>query len=248
MNHANKGGRVLKTSILCALGGIALILIGNFEKFTTTQTATTQHNQPCFFVQPNRLNVRNAPNLEAKIISQLQQNFKICTYFNTHNGFLQTEKGWIATKYLSLEPFSPKQLGDFTLASTQIATRTLNLASDSANKESLYAKPQNKSKFQLTSVPKNSTPDSLLESNNLNPIAQARMEMENQNYTRAKNLALRANSENPKNLESWEIFVKSVYLEGKPQEAILILQNFLRQNYDENLTNLLRLMQQGQKI
>lgn len=238
---------MLKTSILCALGGITLLLIGNFENFTTAQTAKTQYNPPCFFVQPNRLNVRNAPNLEAKIISQLQQNFKICTYFNTHNGFLQTEKGWIATKYLSLEPFSPKQLRDSTLAS-QIAPKTLNLASDSANKESLNAKTQNKSKFKLTSVPKDSTPASLLEPNNPNPIAQARMEMENQNYTRAKNLALRANSENPKNLESWEIFVKSVYLEGKPQEAILILQNFLRQNHDENLTNLLRLMQQGQKI
>lgn len=237
---------MLKTSILCALGGITLLLIGNFEKFTTAQTDKIQHNPPCFFVQPNRLNVRNAPNLEAKIINQLQQNFKICTYFNTHNGFLQTEKGWIATKYLSLEP--SKQLKDSTLASPQIAPKTLNLASDSANKESLYAKPQSKSKFKLTSVPKDSTPASLLESNNPSPIAQARMEMENQNYTRAKNLALRANSENPKNLESWEIFVKSVYLEGKPQEAILILENFLRQNYDENLTNLLRLMQQGQKI
>lgn len=239
---------MLKTSILCALGGITLLLIGNFENFATTQTAKTQHNPPCFFVQPNRLNVRNAPNLEAKIISQLQQNFKICTYFNMHNGFLQTEKGWIATKYLSLEPFSPKQLRDSALASPQIAPKTLNLASDSANKESHHAKTQNKSKFKLTSVPKDSTPASLLEPNNPNPIAQARMEMENQNYTRAKNLALRANSENPKNLESWEIFVKSVYLEGKPQEAILILQNFLQQNYDENLTNLLRLMQQGQKI
>lgn len=251
---------MLKVSFLCALVGITLLLIGNFEKPTTAQASKIQENKLCFFVQPNRLNVRNAPNLESEVISQLPQNAKVCVYRNTQNGFLQTQEGWIATKHLSLEPFIPRHTKDFApiLASSQAtknldsilaSSQTTSKTQDSTSfliKES-YAKPQNKPKFTLTSTHK----DSLklpLESDNQSSIVLARIEMENQNYTRAKNLALRANSANPKNLESWEIFVKSVYLEGNPQEAILILQNFLQQNYDENLANLLKLMQQGQKI
>ena len=72
--------------------------------------------------------------------------------------------------------------------------------------------------------------------------------MESQDYKRAKTLALRINQENPKDPESWEIFAKSLYLEGNPQEAIALLQNFLSQNYDVNLLQLLEKMRQGHKI
>ncbi|WP_297813441.1 SH3 domain-containing protein [uncultured Helicobacter sp.] len=248
---------MLKTAILCALGGITLVWIGDFWAFKTTQSLKTHQNKLCFFVQPNRLNVRNAPNLEAKIVYQLQQNSKICEYSNTHDGFLQTKEGWVATKHLSLEPFKQRQNSASTspqIASQKILDSKAHIPT-SANK-SFNSKSHSNQKFKLTSVTKDSIPTLAAHRETQgsaqtflpSPIIQARVELENQNYTRAKNLALRANLANPKNLESWEIFVKSVYLEGNPQEAILILQNFLQQNYNENLANLLKLMQQGQKI
>lgn len=244
---------MLRTSILCALGGIILLLVGSFGNLERTQNLESVQDKPCLFVQSSALNVREMPNLESKILHKLQQNSKICEYFDTQNGYLQTKEGWVAIKYLHLEPLkqspAPALSQDKTL---QMRDSKPYLASTSVNLESHSNKPQNKSKFKLTSTAKDSistlTPYPSEQDFAQSPIIQARAEMENQNYTRAKNLALRANLANPKNLESWEIFAKSLYLEGNPQEAISILQNFLQQNYDESLANLLKQMQQGHKI
>lgn len=230
---------MIKTALLCALSGIMLILAGSFGDFKATQDsriAPSKHNKLCFFVQSSTLNVRNAPSLEAKIIHQLPQNSKICEYFETHNGFLHTQEGWIATKYLNLEPKKPNYTRDSALALQNHSNTILNY------------QVSNKPKFKLTSTTKNSTSIAQNQKSMQSPIMQARAAMDNQNYTRAKNLALRANLANPKDSESWEIFAKSTYLEGNPEEAILILQNFLQQNNNEDLTNLLKQMQQGQKI
>lgn len=260
MNGANciessryKGEKVLKTSILCALGGMILLLAGSFGNFQRTQDSKSPQDKPCLFVQPNALNVREMPNLESKIIHKLQQNSKICEYFETQNGYLQTKMGWVAIKYLNLEPLKQSPTPALSQNQTpQIQDSKPYIAATSVASESRPNKPQNKSKFKLTSTTKDSAPTLTPYPSEQNfiqsPIIQARAEMENQNYTRAKNLALRANLANPKNSESWEIFAKSLYLEGNPQEAILILQNFLRQNYDENLANLLKSMQQGHQI
>ncbi|WP_278347680.1 SH3 domain-containing protein [Helicobacter pullorum] len=86
-----------------------------------------------------------------------------------------------------------------------------------------------------------------LKEENKDSLKEAREYFANSDYRAAKNLALRANYENPKNPESWEIFTKSLYLEGKKQEAISILEKFLQTQYDENLFNLLEKMQ-GDKI
>ena len=59
-----------------------------------------------------------------------------------------------------------------------------------------------------------------LKEENKDSLKEAREYFANSDYRAAKNLALRANYENPKNPESWEIFTKSLYLEGKKQEAI----------------------------
>lgn len=250
----DKGEKVLKTSILCALGGMILLLVGGFENFQKIQNLESAQNKPCLFVQPKALNVREMPNLESKIIHKLQQNSKICEYFDTQNGYLQTKMGWVAIKYLHLEPIKQSPATALSQSQTQQTRESKPyIATTSANSESRPNK-QNKSRFKLTSTTKDSIPPLIPSEQDFartpiqSPIIQARTEMENQNYTRAKNLALRANLANPKNLESWEIFAKSLYLEGNPQEAILILQNFLQQNYDENLANLLRQMQQGHKI
>ncbi|MBD5165970.1 hypothetical protein [Helicobacter sp.] len=247
---------MLKTSILCALGGMILLLAGSFGNFQRTQNLESTQDKPCLFVQPNALNVREMPNLESKVIHKLQRNSKICEYFDTQNGYLQTKMGWVAIKYLHLEPLKQSPAPALSQnKALQMRDSKLYLASTSVNSESHSNKPQNKSKFKLTSTTKDSIPalsypseQDFVQTPIQSPIIQARAEMENQNYTRAKNLALRANLANPKNLESWEIFAKSLYLEGNPQEAISILQNFLQQNYDENLANLLKSMQQGHKI
>ena len=76
-----------------------------------------------------------------------------------------------------------------------------------------------------------------LKEENKDSLKEAREYFANSDYRAAKNLALRANYENPKNPESWEIFTKSLYLEGKKQEAISILEKFLQTQYDENLFN-----------
>ncbi|TLD85434.1 SH3 domain-containing protein [Helicobacter sp. MIT 05-5294] len=247
---------MLKTAILCTIGGILFLCVGNFGGdfigfFKDSKKAQKVQTKPCLYVQSSALNIRNAPNLEAKITEKLQQNTPICEYSNTQNDFLQIQQGWVATKYLSLTPRKPPPAKATKDESAQDSMRLVTLESPKILKDS-----KGQLGFKLTSTAKptestlfyqkqaqDSAQDSVLEQ-----IIQARIEMDNKNYAQAKNLALRVNLNNPKNLESWEIFAKSLYLEGNAQEAILILQNFLQQNYDKNLALLLKSMRQGQKI
>lgn len=241
---------MLKIATLCGFCGILFVFIGSFEKsfIGIFESLMRTQAKPCFFVQSSTLNVRSAPSLEAKITNKLQQNFQICEYSNAYNGFLQINQGWVATQYLSLVPFRQKQDSIPVLAKfPQDSKMHLLAALESPN--------THRPKFKLISTPKpinsDATDKQMQDSTQnlaLEQIVQARAEMDSKNYTRAKNLALQVNSNNPKNLESWEIFVKSLYLEGNAQEAILVLQNFLRQSYDKNLAILLHKMQQGHKI
>lgn len=112
----------------------------------------TTAKQTLLFVQSNTLNVRNAPNLEAQIIGKLQQNFQICEYSKAQNGFLQIHKGWIATKYLALEPFKMQ-----TQNSIQTLAQAQKLRDSKAYLKDLKSsKAQNKPKFKLTSTTKDS--------------------------------------------------------------------------------------------
>ncbi len=79
-------------------------------------------------------------------------------------------------------------------------------------------------------------------------LYEAQESLANADYKRAKTLALQINQADPKNIKSWEIFIKSVYLEGNKEEAISILERFLVHYYDENLAMLLEKMQKGNKI
>lgn len=168
---------MIKTALLCALGGIMLILVGSFGEFKAIQdsrTTPSKQNKLCFFVQSSTLNVRNAPSLEAKIIHQLQQNSKICEYFETYNGFLHTQEGWVATKYLNLEPKKPNYTRDSTLALQNYSNAIPNYQAS------------NKPKFKLTSTTKDSVSITQNQKSMQNPIMQARAAMDSQNYTRAK--------------------------------------------------------------
>ncbi|MDA3969679.1 SH3 domain-containing protein [Helicobacter ibis] len=67
-------------------------------------------------------------------------------------------------------------------------------------------------------------------------------------YVSAMNLALKANKENPNNKDSWEIFSKSIYMQGNKDEAINVLKFFLAYNYDESLYELLAKMEEGNSL
>ena len=110
------------------------------------------------------------------------------------------------------------------------------------HRDSAYTKPT-QPKMLLTSTEKASKHNVEFQS----ILRQARMAMEAQNYMQAKNLALQINAKNPKNIESWEIFTKALYLEGNKQEAMLILENFLLKHHNDALFRLLEQMQ-GDKI
>lgn len=67
-------------------------------------------------------------------------------------------------------------------------------------------------------------------------------------YVSAMNLALKANKEDPNNKDSWEIFSKSIYMQGNKDEAIDVLKTFLSYNYDESLYELLAKMEEGSSL
>lgn len=213
---------MLKFALTSVAIGVFLLTFGKFFPLKQSNMHTKNTDKPYFFVQTEALNLRNAPSLDAKILKTLPKNTKICDYSMVKNGFLHTKEGFVFAKFLHL---NPKKDSNFTEESPLKFSKQI---------------PNHTSKFLLVS--KTTT------TKETNPISQARIALKEQDYTKAKNLALHINQQDPKNLESWEIFAKSVFLEGRKKEAMQILQNFLRIHYDENLAQLLFLMQQGKKF
>ncbi len=222
---------MLRVAVLSIVCGTLLMIYENFMP----SIQKVQKAQPCLYVQARALNVREKPSMNAKITDTLPKNTKICEYSTLENGFLQTSAGYVAAQYLKLNEFKDTEKTEFV-----VLAKTQNIPQVQRDSKSYrdFKESKEKSKIQLTSAYK--SPDET--------IHQARFAMESQDYKRAKTLALRINQENPKDPESWEIFAKSLYLEGNPQEAIALLQNFLSQNYDVNLLQLLEKMRQGHKI
>ncbi|MBX7491557.1 SH3 domain-containing protein [Helicobacter turcicus] len=206
---------MLRIAVFC-MGLGALVLIMEFflkaYKLEAKHLQSKSAQKPCFYVQANVLNVRQNPNMQAKILQTLQKGEKVCMYFGVENGFLHIANGYVATQYLSLNT-PPKPNVTTPLEQTP--------------------------KILLTSTQKAPKQRSL---------HLARLAMHNQDYTTAKTLALEINQDNPKNIESWEIFAKALYLEGNKNEAILILQNFLLQNSNHMLLELLEQMRKGERI
>ena len=221
----------MKFAVFSVVLGVAMLILGakmnENRAIKADRTQNVAQNKPCFYTQANALNVRQAPNTESQILQTLPKDAQICVYGEVVNGFLRTEFGYIAAQYLSLNP-APKP--------TQQAESKRR--ADSIAKTTKQAKP----KILLTSTHKAPQNTQLQ-----NTLHQARVAMESQNYLQAKNLALQINAKNPKNIESWEIFTKALYLEGNKQEAILILENFLLKHHNDALFRLLEQMQ-GDKI
>lgn len=209
---------MLRFAVFCVSLGVLVLVMEFFLKSHKLESQEKQE-KPCFYVQANVLNVRQSPNTQAKILQTLQKGEKVCAYFGVENGFLRIINGYVATQYLSLNV--PKD--------------TSKVASSSVRLDS----PKQAPKILLTSSQKT------LEQNSLH---LARLAIHNEDYTKAKTLALKINQENPKNVESWEIFVKALYLEGNKNEAIVILQNFLLQNPNNALLELLEQMRKGERI
>lgn len=175
--------------------------------------------KPCLYVAAQTLNIRESPNMHANIDGKLYSNDVICEYFSIQNGFLETKLGWVSLKYLQLSPIIEHK--DLIQEESKMAFKT---------------ETKNLKKFSFSSTQK---PTMLYE---------AQESLANADYKRAKTLALQINQADPKNIKSWEIFIKSVYLEGNKEEAISILEQFLAHYYDENLAMLLEKMQKGNKI
>lgn len=215
----------MRFAIMCVVLGIVMIIFGANMGDTD---AMKPSNKPCFYTQATALNVRQSPNKESQILQTLPRGKQICVYGEVENGFLHTELGYIAVQYLSLNPALKPAMQH-------------NIKSQ-LHRDSAYTKPT-QPKMLLTSTAKASKHNVEFQS----ILRQARMAMEAQNYMQAKNLALQINAKNPKNIESWEIFTKALYLEGNKQEAMLILENFLLQHHNDALFRLLEQMQ-GDKI
>ncbi len=218
---------MIRFALFCVvMGGILVFLAverGDVESKPTSK--------PCFYVQPRGLNLRELPSVDSKIQGKLAQNTRICEYSKMQNGFLQTPSGWVFAEYLALAP--KKEI-------------PLSLESQSS-----YPKPTLQSPPKTSKNPQKSTPKITLTSYEKTPkedsLKQAREFLARADYKMAKTLALRANQENPQNLESWEVFARSLYLEGKKAEAIKVLEAFLQTHYNENLWMLLEKMQ-GDRI
>lgn len=209
----------MRFAIMCVVLGIVMIIFGANMEDTNTMKPS---NKPCFYTQATALNVRQSPNKESQILQTLPRGKQICVYGEVENGFLHTELGYIAVQYLSLNPAMQH-----------------NIKSQLHRDSTKPTQP----KIMLTSTEKAHKHNVEFQS----ILHQARMAMEAQNYMQAKNLALQINAKNPKNIESWEIFTKALYLEGNKQEAMLILENFLLKHHNDALFRLLEQMQ-GDKI
>lgn len=209
----------MRFAIMCVVLGIVMIIFGANMEDTNTMKP---FNKPCFYTQATALNVRQSPNKESQILQTLPRGKQICVYGEVENGFLHTEFGYIAVQYLSLNP-----------------SMQHNIKSQLHRDSTKPTQP----KIMLTSTEKATKHNVEFQS----ILHQARMAMEAQNYMQAKNLALQINAKNPKNIESWEIFTKALYLEGNKQEAMLILENFLLKHHNDALFRLLEQMQ-GDKI
>ncbi|MDE5603891.1 MAG: SH3 domain-containing protein [Helicobacter sp.] len=175
--------------------------------------------KPCLYVATQALNIRESPNIDANIYGKLHRNDVICEYFSIKNDFLETKLGWVSLRYLRLNPVTDNK--GLIQEESKMAFKTET------------KKPK---KFYFSSIQK---PTMLYE---------AQESLANADYKRAKSLALQINQANPKNIKSWEIFIKSMYLEGNKKEAISILEQFLAHSYDESLTRLLEKMRRGNKI
>lgn len=67
-------------------------------------------------------------------------------------------------------------------------------------------------------------------------------------YKGAMMLAIEENSKNPTNIDTWEIFARSMYLDGNKEEAINVLRIFLLDNDNEHIRNLLHKMEKNLDI
>ncbi|MDD6055759.1 MAG: SH3 domain-containing protein [Helicobacter sp.] len=220
---------MLKLSIFSILLGILFLFISFITQDSKEQIVKNENfikdSKPCFFVQVESLNVREEPNLDSKILKKLKRDEKICSYEALENGFLSTKDGYVFAKYLHL---TKKE------KSLEIPQRKLEIPQEIYI--SLESKEIEKSKFTIKSKTKEEN------------IKLAKLALASKDYKKAKSLALKLNKEDPSDLLSWEIFVKSVYLEGNEQEAILILQNFLQTNKSDKLLELLEKMQSGKSF
>ena len=210
---------MLKIAIFCLTCGILL--------FIFPYALPKQSYNPCLYVASEVLNIRESPNTTSKIQGKLHKNTAICQYSAVDNNFLRIGEGWVSMDYLSLNaPLKP--------------SKGHSSKNNPPNQQDIFAEESVKnSKFSLTSVQKDSSQDTL---------TLARESLMREDYRLAKTLALQNNKENPSNIESWEIFIKSVYLEGNIEEAISILQQFLAKNYNEKLFSLLKKLQEGNVI
>ena len=175
--------------------------------------------ETCYFVAVNTLNLRENASKDSKILGKIKYNTKICSE-TTSNGFLKTNIGFLSLNHLSKNENAPQ---------------IQKIAKIPLPKEEKIALKQEK--IKLISVAKQD-----------NFLQKAEQFLAQKEYTKAKNLALLLNKENPKDARSWEIFAKSVYLEGKKEEAINILQAIVLKIPDDSLNLMLKAMQKGEKI
>lgn len=177
--------------------------------------------ESCYFVAVDSLNLRESASVDSKILGKLKRNAKICA--NTiKNGFLQTDLGFLSMQYVSKNPIV------FKKASQRVAKIPLPKEEKIALRDS---------KIKLIS-----------HKNEEDFLQKAEQLLAQKEYKKAKNLALLLNKENPQDLRSWEIFAKSVYLEGNKKEAINILQTILTKMPNDSLFLVLKAMQKGEKI
>lgn len=233
---------MIRFALLCvAVGGILVFFASEGSDMESKRLESSRAEssrleskpapKPCLYVRPSGLNLRESPSVDSKIQGKLAQNTRICEYSKMQNGFLQTPSGWVFAEYLALVP-------------KENFSKEIPLSLES---QTPYSKPTPQSPPKTATNPQKSSPKILITSRQKTPkedsLKQAREFLAKANYKSAKTLALRANQENPQDLESWEVFATSLYLEGKKAEAIRVLEAFLQSHYNENLWLLLEKMQ-----
>lgn len=187
------------------------------------------------FVWDTKLESKNTPQKQEKPCLYVQASaLNVRKNPNTQAQILQAlPKGTQVCEYFGIEN------GFLQLADGYVAIEYLSLQQQKAEQPKAASAPLPKTKILLTSTQKTPKQDDL---------QLARLAMLHKDYAKAKTLALKINQQNPKNLESWEIFTKALYLEGNKSEAMLILQKILAKNPNGELVGLLEQMRKGERI
>lgn len=244
------------------------VVNGAFDANTSTilgeNNLESLEQEQCYIVKATILNIRERPDLRAKILSRYVRGDEVCTRLVDGN-WLFSGIGWIYNGGGTLSGVGEEELlsepSEETVSIASMQTRNPSV------KNPFNAQTQTNVQIQAQDVVSNAdnTPkrSSLkITSTSLEPkdqrafyhrryekepsytssIALAQSYFDTKEYSKAYEWALIANNHKKSSPESWAIFAKSLYFSGKQKEAIDALSQYVKFDNSGELAHLLSLM------